>query len=259
MTNMLNLTLKVWRQKGPDAAGSFETLTTTVADDASFLEMLDFVNEELQAKDIEPIAFDHDCREGICGTCGLMINGQAHGPQRATATCQLHMRQFKDGDTITIEPWRAAAFPIIRDLIVNRAGLDDIVEAGGFISVQAGSAPEANNIPVPKDAAEASMDAAACIGCGACVAACPNSAASLFTSAKMQHLNLMPQGQAERNRRSVAMIETMDALFGSCTNHGECEAACPKSISIDFIAMANRDYVKGVFANARRGGQTKHG
>ena len=259
MSKMLNLTLKVWRQDGPEDRGHFEQYTTKVADDASFLEMLDYVNEDLIDKDQEPIAFDHDCREGICGSCGLMINGQAHGPQLGTATCQLHMRKFEDGDDITIEPWRAAGFPIIRDLAVNRAAFDRIVESGGYISVSTGAAPEANLTPVPKDVADASMDAAACIGCGACVAACPNGAANLFTAAKMQHLNLLPQGQAERWRRSEDMVETMEQYFGSCTNHGECQDACPKEISIDFIAMMNRDYLKAKFANRRRSGQRKAG
>lgn len=256
---MLNLTLRVWRQAGPDDPGRFEEYTTTVADDASFLEMLDFLNEELIASDREPIAFDHDCREGICGSCGLMINGQAHGPQKGTATCQLHMRKFRDGDHITIEPWRAAGFPIIRDLAVNRAAFDRIIEAGGYITVSTGAAPEANATPVPKEVADAAMDAAACIGCGACVAACPNGAANLFTAAKLQHLNLLPQGQAERWRRTEDMVETMEEYFGSCTNHGECQEACPKEISIDFIAMMNRDYLKAKFANRRRGGQRKAG
>jgi succinate dehydrogenase / fumarate reductase iron-sulfur subunit len=256
---MLNLTLKVWRQAGPEDPGHFEQYTTKVADDASFLEMLDYVNEELIANDQEPIAFDHDCREGICGSCGVMINGQAHGPQLGTATCQLHMRKFDDGDHITVEPWRAAGFPIIRDLSVNRAAFDRIVEAGGYITVTTGAAPEANLTPVPKDVADAAMDAAACIGCGACVAACPNGAASLFTAAKMQHLNLLPQGQAERWRRSEDMVETMEEYFGSCTNHGECQEACPKEISIDFIAMMNRDYLKAKFVNRRRIGQRKAG
>jgi succinate dehydrogenase / fumarate reductase iron-sulfur subunit len=256
---MLNLTLKVWRQADPDDGGRFEEYSTTVADDASFLEMLDYVNEDLIARNQEPIAFDHDCREGICGSCGLMINGQAHGPQLGTATCQLHMRKFEDGDHITIEPWRAAGFPIIRDLAVNRAAFDRIVEAGGYITVSTGAAPEANLTPVPKDVADAAMDAAACIGCGACVAACPNGAANLFTAAKMQHLNLLPQGQAERWRRSEDMVETMEQYFGSCTNHGECQEACPKEISIDFIAMMNRDYLKAKFVNRRRTGQRKAG
>jgi len=259
VSKMLNLTLKVWRQERPDAAGRFEEYRTTVADDASFLEMLDYVNEELQGEDREPIAFDHDCREGICGSCGLMINGQAHGPQLGTATCQLHMRKFSEGDHITIEPWRAAGFPLIKDLTVNRAAFDRIVESGGYITVNTGSAPEANLTPIPKDTADAAMDAAACIGCGACVAACPNGAGNLFTSAKLQHLNLLPQGQAERWNRTEAMVETMEEYFGSCTNHGECQEACPKDISVDFIAMMNRDYLKAKFANRRRGGQRKTG
>ncbi len=259
MSNTLNLKLKVWRQSSPDEPGHFEEYTTAVADDASFLEMLDYVNEQLIESDREPIAFDHDCREGICGSCGLMIDGQAHGPQKGTATCQLHMRKFSDGDEIVIEPWRAAGFPIIKDLVVNRAAFDRIVEAGGYISVNTGAAPDANIIPVAKDAAEAAMDAAACIGCGACVAACPNSAANLFTAAKMQHLNLLPQGQPERLQRSEAMVEKMEEFFGSCTNHGECQEACPKEISIDFIAMMNRDYLKAKYSNRRRQAQKKVG
>jgi succinate dehydrogenase / fumarate reductase iron-sulfur subunit len=201
------------------------------------------------------VAFEHDCREGICGSCGLMINGQAHGPQRGTATCQLHMRKFQDGDVITVEPWRASAFPVVRDLVVNRSALDRIVESGGFISVNAGAAPEANLTPVPKEAADSAMDAAACIGCGACVAACPNGAGQLFTSAKVAHLNLLPQGQAERYKRVESMVDTMEEFFGSCTNHGECEAACPKKISLDFIALMNRDYVKAKFKNRKLLGQ----
>ena len=255
MAEMLNLTLKVWRQDGPDSPGRFEEYTTTVADDASFLEMLDYVNEALIARDEEPITFDHDCREGICGSCGMMIDGQAHGPQKGTATCQLHMRKFHDGDNIVIEPWRAAGFPIIRDLSVNRASFDRIIEAGGYITVDTGAAPEANLTPVPKDTADAAMDAAACIGCGACVAACPNGAAQLFTSAKLQHLNLLPQGQAQRWQRAEAMVETMEEFFGSCTNHGECQEACPKEISIDFIAYMNRDYVKAKVKNRKLAGQ----
>ena len=259
MSKELNLTLKVWRQDSAEGPGHFEEYTTAVADDASFLEMLDYVNEGLIGEDKEPIAFDHDCREGICGSCGLMINGQAHGPQKGTATCQLHMRKFSDGDEIVIEPWRAAGFPIIKDLVVNRAAFDRIVESGGYISVNTGAAPDANIIAVPKEAAESAMDAAACIGCGACVAACPNSAANLFTAAKMQHLNLLPQGQPERLARSESMVETMEQFFGSCTNHGECYEACPKEISIDFIAMMNRDYLKAKLANRRRTGQKKVG
>ena len=259
MSKMLNLTLKIWRQDRAETPGRFEEYRTEVSDDASFLEMLDHVNEELQEGDREPISFDHDCREGICGSCSLMINGQAHGPQKGTATCQLHMRKFADGDHITVEPWRAAGFPIIKDLTVNRATFDRIVESGGYITVDTGSAPEANLTPVPKDVADAAMDAAACIGCGACVAACPNGAANLFTSAKLQHLNLLPQGQAERWNRTEAMVETMEEYFGSCTNHGECQEACPKEISVDFIAMMNRDYVKSKVINRRRGGQRKLG
>lgn len=259
MANMLNLKLKVWRQESSDDPGHFEDYDTTVADDASFLEMLDYVNESLIESDREPIAFDHDCREGICGSCGVMIDGQAHGPQKGTATCQLHMRQFSDGDEIVIEPFRAAGFPVIKDLAVNRAAFDRIVESGGYISVNTGAAPDANITPVPKETADASMDAAACIGCGACVAACPNSAANLFTAAKMQHLNLLPQGQAERFKRAESMVEEMEQFFGSCTNHGECQEACPKEISVDFIAMMNRDYVKSKLVNRRRLGQRKAG
>jgi succinate dehydrogenase / fumarate reductase iron-sulfur subunit len=232
--------------------------THEVADinpEMSFLEMLDVLNERLNQAGREPIAFEHDCREGICGSCGMMINGQAHGPQRGTATCQLHMRKFSDGDEIFVEPWHAAAFPILRDLIVDRSALDRIVEAGGYITAPTGAAQDANEILIPKDAADAAMDAAACIGCGACVAACPNNAAQLFTAAKMQHLNLLPQGQPERYRRAIDMVNKMEEFFGSCTNHGECEAACPKSISIDFIAYMNADYVKAQVANRRRLGQ----
>jgi succinate dehydrogenase / fumarate reductase, iron-sulfur subunit len=252
MSRTLNITLRVWRQDGPDAPGRFETFEAPgISDDASFLEMLDIVNERLNEQGQEPITFDHDCREGICGTCSLMINGRAHGPERGTATCQLHMRKFEDGATITIEPWRARAFPIIKDLMVDRAAFDRIVEAGGFITAPTGGAPDANLIPIPKVVADAAMDAAACIGCGACVAACPNGAANLFTSAKVAHLNLLPQGQPERYRRVEAMVDEMESYFGSCTNHGECEAACPKLISIDFIALMNRDYLKAKFKNRR--------
>lgn len=249
----MNITLRVWRQAGPSDRGRFETYQVSdISAEMSFLEMLDVLNERLTLEDIAPIAFDSDCREGICGTCGVMINGRAHGPQAATATCQLHMRSFSDGDTITVEPWRAAAFEIIRDLMVDRAAFDRIIEAGGFITVATGAAPEANLTPVPKDIAETAFDAAACIGCGACVAACPNSAAQLFTAAKVSHLNLLPQGSAERYSRTEAMVDTMEQFFGSCTNHGECEAACPKQISIDFIAMMNRDYVRAKIKNRRR-------
>jgi succinate dehydrogenase iron-sulfur subunit len=252
VTQTLHLTLKVWRQDGPAAAGEFQTIDVPdIKDDMSFLEMLDVVNERLTAAGDEPVAFDHDCREGICGTCSLMINGQAHGPQRGTATCQLHMRKFDDGDTIVVEPWRARAFPIVKDLMVDRSALDRIVEQGGFITAPTGGAPDANLVLVPKPAADSAMDAAACIGCGACVAACPNGAANLFTGAKVAHLNLLPQGQAERYSRVEAMVETMEQYFGSCTNHTECEAACPKSISVDFIALMNKDYLKAKMANRR--------
>lgn len=252
----MKVTLKVWRQEAPTVTGRFETFTLEdISSEMSFLEMLDVLNEQLIEAGQEPVAFDSDCREGICGTCGLMIDGQAHGPEKATATCQLHMRKFADGDTITIEPWRAAAFPVIRDLIVDRSPLDAIVEAGGYISADTGGAPDANLIPIPKVVADAAMDAAACIGCGACVAACPNGAAQLFTSAKLQHLNLLPQGQAQRLDRAVDMVETMEAYFGSCTNYGECQEACPKEISIDFIAYLNRDYIKGKMKNRKLIGQ----
>jgi succinate dehydrogenase / fumarate reductase iron-sulfur subunit len=248
----LHITLRVWRQDGPDAPGRFETYDVPgISADASFLEMLDVVNERLNEAGQEPITFDHDCREGICGTCSLMINGRAHGPERGTATCQLHMRKFADGDTITVEPWRARAFPIVRDLMVDRSAFDRIVEAGGFITAPPGGAPDGNITPIPKVVADAAMDAAACIGCGACVAACPNGAANLFTAAKVAHLNLLPQGQPERYRRVEAMVDEMETHFGSCTNHGECEAACPKLISIDFIALMNRDYLKAKFKNRR--------
>ena len=251
-TTLTNITLKIWRQAGPDAPGRFEQhVIEKISDEASFLEMLDILNERLIESGLEAIVFDHDCREGICGTCSLMIDGQAHGPQKGTATCQLHMRTFTSGDVITIEPWRARAFPIVKDLMVDRAPFDRIVEAGGFITAATGGAPDANLIPVPKPVADASMDAAACIGCGACVAACPNGAANLFTGAKLAHLNLLPQGQAERYQRAEAMVETMDEHFGSCTNHGECEAACPKEISIDVIALMNADYLKAKFKNRK--------
>ncbi len=253
----LDLTLKVWRQDGPNAPGSFQTIPANgISEDMSFLEMLDIVNENLIEAGEVPIEFDHDCREGICGTCSLMINGQAHGPEKATTTCQLHMRKFTTGTEVVIEPWRATSFPIVKDLVVDRSAFDRIVEAGGYISVNTGAAPDANLIPVPKDTADAAFDAAACIGCGACVAACPNSAAQLFTAAKMQHLSLLPQGQAERWRRTESMVETMEDFFGSCTNHGECHEACPKEISLDYIAYMNRDYVKAKIKNRKLGGQS---
>jgi succinate dehydrogenase / fumarate reductase iron-sulfur subunit len=241
----VRLHLRVWRQAGPDVEGHFEDhVVEDATPDMSFLEMLDLLNDRLTLEGGEPIAFESDCREGICGTCGLMINGQAHGPQRGTATCQLYCRKFSDGDTITIEPWRAAGFPLIKDLVVDRSAFDRIVAAGGFITVPTGSAPDANLIPVPKEDADRAMDAAACIACGACVASCPNGAGQLFTAAKLGHLNLLPQGQPERDRRTVRMVAEMEEHFGSCTNHRECEAQCPKVISIDFIAMLNRDYRK---------------
>ncbi|MGD9998621.1 MAG: succinate dehydrogenase/fumarate reductase iron-sulfur subunit [Ilumatobacteraceae bacterium] len=252
MSHLSDIKLKIWRQAGPEAPGHFESyLIASISDEASFLEMLDVLNEQLIAEGREPVVFDHDCREGICGTCSLMIDGQAHGPQRGTATCQLHMRKYQSGAEITVEPWRASAFPIIKDLMVDRAALDRIIEVGGFITAETGGAPDANLIPVPKPVADAAMDAAACIGCGACVAACPNGAANLFTGAKVAHLNLLPQGQAERYARVEAMVETMDGYFGSCTNHGECEAACPKEISIDVIALMHQDYRKAKFKNRR--------
>jgi succinate dehydrogenase / fumarate reductase iron-sulfur subunit len=242
----MHLTLKVWRQASANAPGKFVQYDAPeVSPDMSFLEMLDVVNERLEANGEEPIAFAHDCREGICGTCSLMINGVAHGPVRGAATCQVHMRSFTDGQTIHIEPWRARAFPIIKDLIVDREALDRIVQAGGFISAPTGSAPDANAIPIAKQDVDDAMDAAACIGCGACVAACPNASASLFTAAKISHLGLLPQGQPERYRRVVRMVEQMDLEgFGGCTLFGECQEACPKLISIDTIARMNRDYFK---------------
>ena len=248
----MNLTLRVWRQAGPSEPGRFETYEATgVSEDSSFLEMLDVVNDGLIARGEEPIEFMHDCREGICGTCGMMINGQAHGPQARTTTCQLHMRVFSDGDEIVIEPWRAAGFPVLKDLVVDRSAFDRIIESGGYISVETGSAQDANLTPIPKADADRAMDAAACIGCGACVAACPNGAAQLFTSAKISHLNLLPQGQPERDRRVLAMVGVMEEQFGSCTNYGECEAACPKGISIDFIAMMNRDHRRALMHDRR--------
>jgi succinate dehydrogenase / fumarate reductase iron-sulfur subunit len=252
----MRLTLKVWRQPGPDARGAMHTyVASDVSEHMSFLEMLDVVNEELLARGEEPIAFDHDCREGICGTCSLMINGMPHGPKRATTTCQLHMRSFKDGDTITIEPWRARAFPVLRDLIVDRSPFDRIIASGGFVSAPTGSAQDANAILVSKPMADLAMDAAACIGCGACVAACPNGSAMLFTSAKVAHLGLLPQGQPERDRRVLGMVHQMDLEdFGGCTLFEECEAACPKEISVENIARMNRDLMR---ATLRDRGQSQ--
>lgn len=242
----MNLTLRVWRQAGPNAAGSLQQYEAPdISPDMSFLEMLDVVNERLTTAGEAPIAFDHDCREGICGSCAMVINGVPHGPLKGTTACQLHMRHFSDGDAITIEPWRARPFPIIRDLVVDRAALDRIIEAGGYISVSTGNAQDANDIPVSKDSADRAMDAAACIGCGACVAACPNASAMLFTAAKVTHLGLLPQGQPERARRALNMVRQMDLEgFGGCTNFGECQEACPKEISIETIARMNRDFFR---------------
>jgi succinate dehydrogenase iron-sulfur subunit len=249
----MKITLRIWRQKNAQDAGRLVTYThDDVTPHMSFLEMLDVLNERLLAQGEEPIAFDHDCREGICGTCSLVINGVPHGPERATTTCQLHMRKFKDGETITIEPWRAAAFPIVKDLIVDRSAFDRIIAAGGYVSVSTGQAPEANAIPIHRDVVETAMDAAACIACGACVAACKNASASLFTAAKIGHLGLLPQGQVERYQRVVAMVDQMDAEgFGHCTNEAECEAVCPKEIPIATIARMYRDYVRATIGGAR--------
>jgi succinate dehydrogenase / fumarate reductase, iron-sulfur subunit len=244
----MDLTLHVWRQKSRDSEGKFvEYKATGISPDASFLEMLDVVNEGLNDKGEDPIHFEHDCREGICGSCGMMINGNAHGPMGGTATCQLHMRHFTDGQEVWIEPWRARSFPVIKDLIVDRSPLDKIIQAGGYISVNTGAAVEANTLPVPKAVQEQSMDAAECIQCGACVAQCPNGAAHLFTAAKISHLGLLPQGQPERYERVVTMVDVMEQHFGSCTLFRECEAVCPKEISVSFIARMNRDYLKAKF------------
>jgi succinate dehydrogenase / fumarate reductase iron-sulfur subunit len=250
----VKLTLHVWRQAGPKDPGSFVRYDAEASPDMSFLELLDVVNESLLAKREEPIAFDHDCREGICGMCGVVINGRPHGPSRATTSCQLHMRQFKDGDAVWIEPWRARAFPVVKDLVVDRSSMDRIVQAGGFITARTGSAPDGNAVPIPKGDADRAMDAAACIGCGACVAACPNASAMLFVAAKVTHLASLPQGQPERYARVVKMVDVMDAEgFGACTNHGECMAACPKEISIDCIAQLNRDLLKASLAPPAQG------
>jgi succinate dehydrogenase / fumarate reductase iron-sulfur subunit len=244
----MNLTLHVWRQPNPAAEGKFVRYDAPeISPDMSFLEMLDVVNERLIQNGEASIAFDHDCREGICGSCGMMINGVAHGPSKGTATCQLHMRSFSDGDEIWIEPWRAKAFPVVKDLCVNRGALDRIIAAGGFISAYTGGVPDGNEILIPKPKVDAAMDAAACIGCGACVAACPNGSASLFTGAKITHLGLLPQGQPERFRRVLKMVAQMDLeQFGHCTLYGECQEACPKEISIDTIARMNRDYLRAL-------------
>ena len=242
----ISVTLRVWRQAGPDQPGRFvDYAAKDLSPNMSFLEMLDVVNDELTLKGEEPIAFAHDCREGICGTCSCMINGKPHGPGHGIATCQTYLRSFSDGDTIVVEPFRARAFPLVKDLVIDRTAFDRIIQAGGFISVRTGAAPDANSIPVPKGDADLAMDAAACIGCGACVAACKNASAMLFVAAKVSQLGLLPQGQPERDSRVLAMVGTMDALgFGNCTNQYECSAACPKSISHDFIARMNRDYLK---------------
>ncbi|NEA27322.1 succinate dehydrogenase/fumarate reductase iron-sulfur subunit [Actinomadura bangladeshensis] len=242
----MKLTLRVWRQSGPEDKGKMvEYKLDDISPDASFLEMLDVLNEELIAGGEEPVAFDHDCREGICGMCSLVINGTPHGPERATTTCQLHMRKFKDGEVIDVEPWRAKAFPVVKDLVVDRSAFDRIIQAGGYITAPTGTAPEAHSTPVPKPDADRAFEAAECIGCGACVAACPNGSAALFLGAKISHLGLMPQGQPERYDRVVSMLETHDAEgFGGCTNTGECTAACPKEIPLDFIGRLNSDYLK---------------
>jgi len=244
----MNLTLTVWRQRNRNEKGKFVTYTVRdVSPDASFLEMLDILNADLVKKGEDPIAFDHDCREGICGSCGMMINGRAHGPERGVATCELRMRHFKDGDHIVVEPWRAKPFPVIKDLVVDRTAFDRIMEAGGFISVRTGSAPDANAIPIPKPVADEAFDAAACIGCGACVAACKNSSAMLFVAAKVSHLALLPQGYPERKERVERMLAQMDAEgFGACSNTYACEAECPKQISVTHIARLNREYIRAI-------------
>jgi succinate dehydrogenase / fumarate reductase iron-sulfur subunit len=249
----MTIHLRVWRQRGPKAPGQLVPYTAeNVSPDMSFLEMLDVVNERLIAEGQDPIAFDSDCREGICGACGFMINGVAHGPEPATTACQLHMRHFNDGDTVTLEPWRSRAFPVLKDLIVDRSAFDRIIQAGGYISANVGAAPDANSIPVPRHLSEASFESASCIGCGACVAQCKNASAVLFTSAKISHLNLLPQGQPERDQRVVRMLERHDAEgFGSCSNEGECEAVCPKGIKLSNIARMNREYLRARLTGVR--------
>jgi len=251
VTKTINLTLKIWRQNGPGAKGTLATFQAAdISTDMSFLEMLDVINEKLTMEGKDPVAFDHDCREGICGMCGIVINGRPHGPEKGTTLCQLHMRHFSDGDTIVIEPWRAKAFPIIKDLVVDRSAFDTIIQTGGYISVNTGGAPDGNAVVVPQADAEKAMDAAACIGCGACVAACPNAAAMLFTGAKISHLALLPQGRPEAAKRAIDMLRTMDALgFGNCTNERECQVECPKEISIVNIARLNREFLKASFGS----------
>ena len=252
MTKGINITLKVWRQKGPGHKGRLETYPAdNISTDMSFLEMLDVVNEQLTLDGREPIAFDNDCREGICGQCGSVINGRPHGPEQGTTLCQLHMRHFKSGDTLVIEPFRARAFKIVKDLVVDRSPLDKIIQAGGYVSVNTGGTPDANAIPITTDIAEEAMDAAACIGCGACVAACPNASAMLFMSAKVSQLTLLPQGETEATRRVLAMVREMDACgFGNCSNERECEAECPKQITITHIARLNREFIKAGFGSS---------
>jgi len=249
----MNLKLRIWRQLKRETPGEFKDYEVKdITPDLSFLEMLDALNEDLVARGEPPVAFEHDCREGICGSCGFLINGVAHGGQRGTTVCQLSMRFFKDGDQLTLEPWRASAFPIIRDLVVDRSAFDRIIQAGGFISAPTGSAPDANAILIPKEGADTAFDAAACIGCGACVAACPNAAAMLFTSAKLTHLNQLPQGRPQRDQRTVSMVAAMSREgFGSCTNHGECEAVCPKEIPLEFIGSMNRDLIRAAWRRHR--------
>lgn len=247
----MKLNLKIWRQKNNNAKGEYKPYTVEASEDMSFLEMLDVVNEELVSQKEEPVAFEHDCREGICGSCNMVINGQPHGPQQGTTTCQLHMRHFKEGDDIVIEPFRASAFPVIKDLVVDRSSFDHIIQAGGYISVNTGQAPDGNAIPIEKDLAGEAFDAATCIGCGACVAACPNGSAMLFTSAKVSHLGLLPQGAVEQTKRVKNMVDTMDKEgFGMCSNVGACEVECPKEISIENIARMNRAYMASVFGGA---------
>ncbi|MCB9137018.1 MAG: succinate dehydrogenase/fumarate reductase iron-sulfur subunit [Caldilineaceae bacterium] len=250
----MKVTLRIWRQAGPNSDGKLvEYEVDGVSPDSSFLEMMDLLNEDLINKGEEPVAFDHDCREGICGTCSMVINGIAHGPKKAITTCQLHMREFNDGDTIVVEPWRATAFPLIKDLVVDRTAFERIIQAGGYVSVGTGSAQDANDVLISKTTADYAMDAAQCIGCGACVAACPNSSAMLFTAAKVSHLNSLPQGEVERFDRAVLMVNQMDEEgFGGCTNIGECEAVCPKEVSLDFIAQMNRNLVGGYMRGAGR-------